>query len=394
MIGVKINGFKAGGVSSGLKKDGKKDLGLILSGAPATVAGVFTRNRVQAAPVLLARERIRAGTCRAVVVNSGNANCCTGSRGIRDAQAMTRVVAEAIGVPEEEVLVASTGVIGEPLDIDKVAAGVPALVEACREDGWEDLAASIMTTDTTLKVAFESARVSGRDVHVLGVAKGAGMIRPDMATMLGFVVSDAQIPLEDMRKMITRGADRTFNRITVDGDMSTNDTLLFLANGSSGAVVDGREDRATVQRALDDVLLRLAKMCVRDGEGATKLVEIVVRGATTGKEARRVADAVANSSLVKTALFGEDANWGRILAAAGRSGVAIDPDVVELFFDDVKMVENGLGLGKTAEAAATAVLRKSELTLTIDLHMGTAQASVFTCDLSVDYVRINADYRS
>jgi glutamate N-acetyltransferase/amino-acid N-acetyltransferase len=394
MNAIKINGFQAGGIACGLKKNGKNDLGLIVSGVSANVAGVFTRNRVQAAPVRLARDRIRTGTCRAVVVNSGNANCCTGPRGVQDARAMARFVAEAIDVPEDQVLVASTGVIGAPLDIDKITSAVADLADACRDDGWPDLAAAMMTTDTTPKVAFKATQLNGDAFHVLGVAKGAGMIRPDMATMLCFVVSDVQVSSSRMREMIQLGADRSFNRITVDGDMSTNDTLLFLANGTSGVVVENREQQAVVQDALDDVLLRLAKMCVKDGEGATKLVEIVVRGGASDGDARRVADTVADSSLVKTALFGEDANWGRILAAAGRSDVPIDPDTVDVLFDGVTMVKDGLGCGKAAEAAATAVLKKPEFTITIDLHMGTGTAAVFTCDLSVDYVKINADYRS
>jgi glutamate N-acetyltransferase/amino-acid N-acetyltransferase len=394
MIKSNINGFQAAGLSCGLKKNANKDLGLIVSSVPAHVAGVFTRNRVQAAPVVLARERAGTGICRALIVNSGNANCCTGARGLQDAREMTRLVAEAIDVPQEQVLVASTGVIGEPLPIAKVAAAIPRLLESCRGNGWEDLAEAIMTTDTVPKIALGGDRVGANAFHVLGIAKGAGMIRPDMATMLCFVVSDVQVSPDRMQAMLQQAVDRSFNRITIDGDTSTNDTVLFLANGVSGAVVDTLESQSVLQNVLDAVLLDLARMCVKDGEGATKLVEITVRGAGSDRDGRLVADTVANSSLVKTALFGEDANWGRILAAAGRSGVPIEPNRVDIYFDDVAMVKGGAGCGKTVEAAATAVLKKPEFTITIDLHMGAAEASVITCDLSVDYVKINADYRS
>ncbi len=391
---VIVEKFLMGGVAAGLKKNGGKDLGLIFSTVPAAVAGVFTRNRVQAAPVVLDRDRIQNGTGRAIIVNSGNANCCTGTEGMQAALAMARAAAEGLDLPAEQVLVASTGVIGEPLPLQKVTAAVPALLGALKPDGLMELAEAMMTTDTIPKVAAVKSRLGRKDFHLAAVAKGAGMIRPDMATMLCFVVSDIALPAAAMQAMLKSAVDRSFNRITVDGDMSTNDTVLFMANGASGVAPDTGAARQTVQGVLDDVLLELARLCVKDGEGATKLVEIRVRGAFDDAQARMVADTVANSSLVKTALFGQDANWGRILAAVGRAGVPVDPERVDISFDTVMMVQNGLGRGKSVEAEATAVLKKPEFVITIDLKMAAGRAAVLTCDFSIDYVKINADYRS
>ena len=389
-----VDGFQASGVAAGLKKNGKKDLGLLYSSLPAAAAGVFTRNLVQAAPVVLDRERVKSGRCRAIVVNSGNANCCTGKRGAEDALAMAKSVADRLGLAEDEVLVASTGVIGEPLPINKVEAAVPALIDALKSDGLPDLAQAIMTTDTLPKAVAREGRINGKSFRMAAVAKGAGMIRPDMATMLCFVISDIGLNPEAMQQLLQSAADKSFNRISVDGDMSTNDTILFMANGASGVSVASPEHLRKVQAELDTVLVQLARLCVKDGEGATKLVEVRVKGAVTDRAARSVADTVANSNLVKTALFGEDANWGRILAAAGRAGAPLDQNRVDIYFDAVQLVRDGVGRGKELESEASAVLRKPELSLTIDLKMGQGYASVLTCDFSLDYVRINADYRS
>jgi glutamate N-acetyltransferase/amino-acid N-acetyltransferase len=389
-----VNGFQAAGVAAGLKKNGKKDLGLIFSTVPAAVAGVFTRNRIQAAPVVLDRKRIQTGKGRAIVVNSGNANCCTGEQGMQNALAMAKAVADGLDLPEEQVLVASTGVIGEQLPIQKIKTAVPALLGALKPEGLSELAEAIMTTDTVPKVVAVKKQLAGKSFQLAAVAKGAGMIRPDMATMLCFVISDIEPPATVMQTMLKTAVDRSFNRITVDGDMSTNDTVIFMANGASGVAAETREARQVLQGVLDDALLQLARLCVKDGEGATKLVEVRVSGAASDPDARSVADTVANSSLVKTALFGQDANWGRILAAAGRAGVPIDPARVDIYFDEVMMVKDGLGRGKAVEAQATAVLKKPEFVITIDLKMASGCASVLTCDFSIDYVKINADYRS
>ncbi len=391
---VGCTGFVAGAVAAGLKKNGKKDLGIIFSEVPAIAAGVFTRNLVQAPPVKLDRERVRIGRCQAIIANSGCANCCTGDSGMADAIAMGRCAADGLDVPEASVLVASTGVIGKPLPVEQIGRAVPELVQSLSPDGFPDFAEAILTTDLVTKIATRQGEIDGTPFTVTGVAKGSGMIRPNMATMLCFVTTDAAIDGAPLRESLTRAADRSFNRITVDGDTSTNDTILVLATGLSGATGEGPARMERFQRTLDGVLKELARMVVRDGEGATKVVEIVVTGARTDREARRVADTVAHSNLVKTALFGEDANWGRIIAAAGRAGVSLDPDRIEIRFNDVVMVQNGVGLGEAAEAAATAVLKTPEFSITVDLHDGEASASVLTCDFSVDYVRINADYRS
>ena len=387
-------GFKTAGVSCGLKKNGRKDLGLIYSEVPANVAGLFTKNRVQAAPVLLDRQRITRGVCRALIVNSGIANCCTGEQGMRDAIYMASLAAAGLGVSEDEVLVSSTGVIGDPLPVEKIKIAMPALINVLHGEGIHDLAEAIMTTDTVPKVVSRRGELDGAVFTVTGVAKGSGMICPDMATMLCFVMTDVQASPGLLKEMLSAAVDRSLNRITVDGDTSTNDTVLLMANGQSGAEVLNNAQRKAFQPVLDDVLIALAKWLIKDGEGATKLVEIVVTGTKTDMEARRIADTVANSNLTKTALFGEDANWGRILAAVGRAGVAVAPEKTDIHFGPVLMVQNGMGCGDSAEAEATKVLKQSEFDITIDLKSGKGHASVFTCDFSIDYVKINADYRS
>ena len=388
------SGFKAAGIAAGLKKKGKKDLGLMVSEIPATVAGVFTRNRVKAAPVILDRRRIKTGVCQAIIVNSGNANCCTGEQGIRDAETMANLAASELGISEDLVLVASTGVIGESLPIEKIDSAIPTLVDSLKSEGIPDLARSIMTTDTVPKMLSAHGVVDGKTFTVTGVAKGAGMIRPDMATMLCFVCTAVKISSEILKEILVKAVNRSFNRITIDGDTSTNDTVLVMANGLSGAVIQSPAQKDIFQKILDETFLDLAKQLVRDGEGVTKLVEIMVRNALSDSDAQKVVDTVAHSPLVKTAFFGEDANWGRIAGAVGRAGVQIDPYKIDVYFDDVQMVKAGMGQGKTVEAKATKVLKRPEFTVTIDLNSGSGSGSILTCDFSVDYIRINADYRS
>ncbi len=387
-------GFKAAGVAAGLKKNGRPDLGLIFSEVPAAVAGAFTRNKVQAAPVRFDRQRISSGRCQAIIVNSGNANCCTGSAGMDHALKMAQVTADQLGIFQDLVLVASTGVIGEPLPIEKIEAAAPGLVKSLRPDGVSDFATAIMTTDTIPKIVSRQGQIRNRDFTITGVAKGAGMIHPDMATMLCFICTDIEIAVPKLQTALNKAIRRTFNRITIDGDTSTNDTVLILANGLSGARTSNSEAHQYFEALLTDVCLQLAKMLVRDGEGATKLVEIKVTGARNARDAHRIAETIASSNLVKTAFFGEDANWGRILGAIGRAGASIDPDKIDVFFNDVQMVRAGMGCGKAIEAEATRVLKTPEFTVTVDLNLGTESESVFTCDFSVDYVKINADYRS
>ncbi len=387
-------GFAASGLSAGIKKNGKPDLGLIVSETTATVAGVFTQNLVKAAPVLLDQERVLSGKCRAVIVNSGNANCCNGDEGMMRARETTRIVGDALGISEELVLVGSTGVIGEPLPLEKIKAAVPGLVDGLGPDGLTRFAHAIMTTDTVPKLVCREGVINGKPFNIVGTVKGAGMIAPHMATMLGYILTDVQIDPGPLKHALAVSAEQSFNRITIDGDMSTNDTVLVLANGTSGAVIDDELALQYFQNLLEQVCVELAALLVKDGEGATKLVDIVVRGALTHRDALAVAKTVANSNLVKTAFFGQDANWGRIIGAVGRAGVYVDPAKIDLYFDDVMMVQNGSGCGKQVESKATDVLKKEEFRVTIDLNLGTGTASMMTCDFSIDYVKINADYRS
>jgi glutamate N-acetyltransferase / amino-acid N-acetyltransferase len=391
---IQCPGFNAAGMAAGIKKRQGFDLGLIYSRQPATVAGVFTRNQVQAAPVVLTRTRVADGCARAVIVNSGNANCCTGSQGADDARHMADFVAAGLDLAPEQVLVASTGVIGQPLPLKKIESAGPQLVGALRPDGFEDFAHAIMTTDTVPKLVRRQAEIDGRPFTLLAIAKGAGMIRPDMATMLCFVCSDVAISPAILQQSLQKAVDRSLNCITIDGDTSTNDMVLVMANGVSGATVETTGQQKIFQQLLDELLLDVARRLVKDGEGVTKVVEIKVQGAATREAAFCVADAVAHSPLVKTAFFGEDANWGRIMGAVGRAGVPVDADKIDICFDQVKMVHQGQGCGPDAEAQATRVLQQAEFSVTIDLHQGQGEAAILTCDFSIDYVKINADYRS
>jgi glutamate N-acetyltransferase/amino-acid N-acetyltransferase len=307
---------------------------------------------------------------------------------------MAGLAASALDISEESVLVASTGVIGQPLPVDKIQKAMPFLVQSLKPDGFMTLAEAIMTTDTVPKIVCRKGTLDGRVFTVTGAAKGAGMIAPNMATMLCFVCTDIGATADQLHHCLYASVQQSFNRITIDGDTSTNDTALILANGLSGAVIQNPANLAAFQDVLNDVLVTLAKKLVKDGEGATKLVEIFVRGAATDRDARKIADTVAGSNLVKTAIFGEDANWGRILAAAGRAGVAFEPEKMDIFFNDVLMFSQGAGRGTSVEDEVTKVLKLPEFVITIDLHCGDCQTSVWTCDFSVEYVRINADYRS
>jgi len=387
-------GFKASGVKARIKYD-KKDLAVIVSDVPAVAAGVFTTNKVKAAPVALSAEHLVNGIAQAVVANSGCANACTGMPGMEAAREMARVTAKCLGIKPEDVIVASTGVIGQELPMDRIIPGIARAVDALSREGGRDAAEAIMTTDTVPKEAAVQFTLDGRTVTVAGMAKGSGMIYPNMATMLGFLTSDVNIEPHILKKALKFAADRTFNMVTVDGDTSTNDSLVILANGKAGNIrIEREDDRYSVfLGALMEVCANLAKMIARDGEGATKLVEVRVKNAPSFAEARTVAMAVANSNLVKTAIFGEDANWGRIICAVGYSGVDVDPDRIDIFLGDEKMAENGRGLNFSEERAKK-ILRQDNVSITVDLHMGDAEATAWTCDFSYDYVRINADYRT
>jgi glutamate N-acetyltransferase/amino-acid N-acetyltransferase len=391
---ISCAGYKLAGVASGLKKNSDLDLGLIYSEVPAAVAGIFTRNKIQAAPVQLDKNRIASGACQAIIVNSGNANCCTGGQGIQDAVRMAQLAASGLDISEELVLVSSTGVIGQLLPVDKIEAAIPELLNALDADGVTDFAKAIMTTDTVPKIVTRTGELDGQSFTITAMAKGAGMIRPDMATMLCFVLSDVDASSEQLSQVLKPAADRSLNRLTIDGDTSTNDTTILMANGKSAAKILNADHMALFQSVLDDVLIDIARQLVRGGEGVTKVVEIVVQGASTDDDAYKIVDTVAHSPLLKTAFFGEDANWGRIFAAVGRAGAEINPDTIDVFFDDVMMVEDSFGCGEQVENEATEVLKKPEFKVTIDLKMGNGSAAMLTCDFSIDYVKINADYRS
>ena len=393
---MNIKGFSFSAVEAAIKKPGRLDLALILSIVPAEVAAVFTTNKVKAAPVLLDEERVKSGRIRGVVVNSGNANACTGEQGMADAIETAGLVAQKLQIPAESLLVASTGVIGQNLPMDRFKAAIPSLVTGCGSCGLDSIAAAIMTTDTFPKMESRSGTAGGVAYTIAGVAKGAGMIMPNMATMLAFIITDAAVEPAFLQKVFRGANELSFNAITVDGDMSTNDTALILANGAAGnaPILEGTEAAAQFATLLNDLTLSLAKLIVRDGEGATKFVTVTVRGALSNDDAKRAAMAVANSSLVKTAFFGQDANWGRIFAAVGYSGAQVEQHRTELFFDDVQMVKDGLFVGGDAEARGTEVLQKPEFSVIADLHLGKGSATVYTSDLSYDYVKINADYRT
>jgi len=387
-----VPAIRAAGVHCGLKKE-KPDLAVIVSDRRATVAGVFTTNRVKAAHVLLDQRHLKGGRFRALVVNSGNANACTGRRGLKDAEAMAALVAELVGCHPQEVYVASTGVIGRFLPMDKIMAGIRASVGGLSPQGGHQAALAMMTTDTFPKEAAVAFTWRGKEVHVGGMAKGAGMISPGMATMLAFLATDLVVPRLALQRALKHAVARSFNRITVDGEMSTNDTVLLFANGASGVRLDAR-GLPLFQEALDHVTLALAKMIVRDGEGATKLVEIRVKGAGSVRDAERAARAVANSPLVKTAFFGEDCNWGRIMAALGASGAHLQADQVDIAFDGKKVVKGGRGLGGERESAAQESMKRREFSITIDLHQGKGEAVIWTTDLTHEYITINAAYRT
>jgi glutamate N-acetyltransferase/amino-acid N-acetyltransferase len=377
-------GFHAVAVEAAVKKPGRNDLALILSDRPAAAAAAFTTNRFAAAPVLHSRRIIEAGgPIRAIVVNAGNANAGTGERGIEDAAAMARFVAEGLGFAPDEILVSSTGVIGRPLPMDRVADGIrraAALVPGMR-DG-EAAARAIMTTDTVEKIA---TRDCGQ-ARIGGMAKGAGMIHPNMATMLAFLTTDAAIPRDALRAMLARAVEVSFNAISVDNDMSTNDTVFLLANGAAGEV-----DHVLFESTLTDLCRDLATKIVADGEGATKIVTIEIRGARSAADARLAADAVATSMLVKTALFGNDPNWGRILAAVGRSGADVDTGRVRVELAGSTLFENGMPTDVNPVTVSEAMKRR-EILIRVELGLGNFERTVYTTDLSREYVSINADY--
>ncbi|MGQ9919728.1 MAG: bifunctional glutamate N-acetyltransferase/amino-acid acetyltransferase ArgJ [Desulfobacca sp.] len=392
-----VPGFQAAAVAAAIKKPGRPDLGLIVATAPAVAAGVFTTNRVKAAPVMLCQRRLRRGQAQAILVNSGNANACTGDAGLRAASATTAYVARLLGLPPARVLPASTGVIGQPLPVDRIQAAIPTLVERLRPEGLPDVAAAIMTTDTFPKTAAAQGSIDGLPITVAGIAKGAGMIHPNLATMLVFLLTDANITAPTLKTALRQGLASSFNRITVDGDTSTNDCVLVLASGAAGhfPITDLSSPAGRLfADLLASVMVDLAGRIVRDGEGAAHVFKVIISGAATPRQALQAARTVALSPLVKTAVAGNDANWGRIMAALGRAGIRLDPQKVDIFIGPQQVVSQGLGLGAAAEQAAQALMATGSFDLRIDLHLGSYTDYYLTCDLTADYVHINADYRS
>jgi len=392
---VAASGFTAAGVHCGLKPDGRPDLALVSAEGPVAAAALFTTNAVAAAPVLVSRRHIASGSARAVVINAGNANACTGAKGERDALEMATAVARALDCAADDVVVCSTGVIGVPLPVDRVVAGIADAVSELDNKDSDAAAEAIMTTDTFAKQVAVSLELDGRRFTVGGIAKGSGMIAPNMATMLAVVTTDAPLTSDACDSILRSACATTFNRVTVDSDTSTNDTLVLLASGAAGgpAVGAGSSLYPEVAEAVRVVCAELARMIARDGEGATKLVTVTVRGAASEQDAERVAFSVADSPLVKTALFGNDANWGRVAMAAGKADAVVDPDRLSIVFAGIEVCSDGTAV-PFDEAQAYAALDSTEVEIVVDLGIGTGAATVLTCDLSYEYVRINGEYRS
>ena len=389
-------GFKASGVKTGIKKSGREDVAVIYSEVPAAAAAVFTTNSMAAAPVVVSRDNIKGGLLSAIIVNSGCANACTGERGLADARDMVSQTAELLNVSPQSILVSSTGIIGVPLPMDKVRDGISRAVAELSPAGHESAMQAIMTTDTFAKKAAYEFSLDGKAVRIAGIAKGAGMIHPNMATMLSYITTDANISAPLLEEALKHAVNLTFNMITVDGDTSTNDTLCVMANGQAGNILIDSKDSSDYQdflAALESVCRYLAQQVVRDGEGATKFLEITVKGARNFAEAKQAAMSVAKSPLVKTAFFGEDPNWGRILCAVGYSGINADPGRTSLAIGGVTIVRAGLG-ASFDEAALRQVMSAKDITIEVELGLGEAQATVWTCDFSYEYVKINGEYHT
>lgn len=387
-------GFLFSAVEAAIKGPGKRDLALIYSVVESSIWGMFTTNRVKAAPVRLCMKMIKTGRGQAIVVNSGNANACTGEQGMRDAAEMAELAAGLLKLRNNRVFVCSTGVIGRPMPMKKIRPKISELAGNIGTASIMDVAAAIMTTDTFQKIISRQIEIGGRRVTILGICKGAGMISPNMATMLCFIMTDADIERVAAKTALEIAVKKSFNRITVDGDMSTNDTTLLMANGMAGndlIQLNSREFKS-FSSMLSDITSELSRMIVRDGEGATKLIEVKIKNSKSGHDAEKGAFAVANSLLVKTAIYGNDANWGRIMSALGYSGIAIKEEKIDIFFNGLKVVERGIGTGRDREADER--LKAREISIVIDLHLGKETAKVLTCDLTEEYVRINAEYRT
>ena len=391
-----VPGIRASGVHGGLKPDNQKDVALIVADSPAVAAGVFTRNRVCAATVLLAREHLEDQIAQAIVVNSGNANACTGEPGLDNAREMASLVGDQLDIEPQNVLVSSTGVIGVQLPMDAIRKGIDRAADTLREDGGHDAAQAIMTTDTVPKEIAVEIEVGGEKVKIGGMTKGSGMIAPNMATMLAFLAADVNIAGAPLGEALWKSVNKSFNRVTVDTDTSTNDTVQILAAGSArnSEITEASGDSYDAFcEGLEFVCIELAKKIAQDGEGATKLIEVVVKNAKNETEAELAARSTAESPLVKTAVFGKDANWGRIMMAVGKSEAQFDPYQVNVWLGDYQLVKAGMDSGFDEEKA-TQLFSEDTVTITVDLNAGDAEATMWTCDYSYDYIKINADYRT
>ena len=388
-------GFTAAAVAAEIKYTGRTDLAVVYSKVPAQAAAVYTLNRFKAAPLQVTEQNISNGIAQAIVVNSGIANAGMGAEGMRLAREMSDCAAEALNIAKDDVIIASTGVIGMPLPMDKVKNGIQKVSKALYADGGHDAAKAIMTTDTVCKEMAVQLRIDGKVVTIGAMAKGSGMIHPNMATMLGFITTDVNIDNKALQAAFKANIDDSFNMVSVDGDTSTNDMVAILANGQAGNTLLTEEspDFPAFKEALHEICIAMAQKIAGDGEGATKLVECTVTGAVTKEDARLAAKAIIASSLVKTAIYGNDANWGRIACAAGYSGAQFDPDKVNIFIGDVQVAQNGMGL-EFDEAKATETLKQKKVNILVKFNIGNEEATAWGCDLTYDYVSINADYRS
>lgn len=389
-------GFLAAGVKAGIKASGNHDVAVIYSTVPAATGAVFTQNKMCAAPVLVSRKVAAKSYAQVIVVNSGCANACTGEQGLKDAEAMQAQTAELLGVENDAVYVCSTGVIGHFMPMDKLAKGIADAVDAMDETGGESCAMAIQTTDTFIKHAAYEFELGGKTVKIAGIAKGAGMIHPNMATMLTFLTTDAAVAPDVLKRAVKAAADKSFNMVVVDGDTSTNDSMIVLANGLAENEIIVSEEHPDYQAFFEALLAcaqDLAKMIARDGEGATKFLEVNVAGAATWAEAKTAAMAIAKSPLVKTAFFGKDPNWGRIVCAAGYSGAQMEPDKVNLEIGGVRLVENGMNCNVPLESLKD-IMEQHDISMKIDLGAGQEEATVWTCDFSYEYVKINGEYHT
>lgn len=387
-------GYLFSTVEAAIKKPGRKDLAMIYSEHESVMAGMFTTSSVKAAPVKLDMKLIKKGKGQAVIVNSGNANACTGAQGMKDAVEMGRLAADAKGIRADAVYVCSTGVIGTPMPMERIKPKIEELVGGLGKATIDDVAAAIMTTDTFPKIVGRRKKIGGKMISMTGICKGAGMIQPKMATMLAFIVTDAVIEKSALDSALRQSVGRSFNRITIDGDMSTNDTVLIMANGVAGneSIRIKTKEYGIFAGALTELAYELSEMIVRDGEGATKLVEVEVRNARSENDAEKGAFAIANSLLVKTAVYGNDANWGRIMAALGYSGIALKEEKTDVFLNGLLVARNGMTTGVDKEANDK--LKDKKVNIVADLHLGKGNAKVLTCDLTEGYVKINAEYRT